>query len=72
MLGALVWYLARSQDPQPPPCLSTWKSNPTNTPALLLHSPPPRQIPTTRALSLVTTGDQVMRDMFYNGNVKCV
>ncbi len=26
------------------------------------------QIPTTRALSLVTTGDQVMRDMFYNGN----
>jgi len=25
-------------------------------------------IPTTRALSLVATGDQVMRDMFYNGN----
>jgi serine/tyrosine/threonine adenylyltransferase len=25
-------------------------------------------IPTTRALSLVTTGDQVLRDMFYNGN----
>src|SRR5690606_7039952 len=25
-------------------------------------------IPTTRALSLVTTGDQVMRDMFYDGN----
>ncbi|AMM51861.1 hypothetical protein TH61_12690 [Rufibacter sp. DG15C] len=25
-------------------------------------------VPTTRALSLVTTGDQVMRDMFYNGN----
>ncbi len=25
-------------------------------------------IPTTRALSLVTTGDPVMRDMFYNGN----
>ncbi|WP_192820418.1 YdiU family protein [Rufibacter sp. LB8] len=25
-------------------------------------------IPTTRALSLVSTGDQVMRDMFYNGN----
>ncbi|MBC7745222.1 MAG: YdiU family protein, partial [Flavobacterium sp.] len=24
-------------------------------------------IPTTRALSLVSTGDQVMRDMFYNG-----
>ena len=26
--------------------------------------------PTTRALSLVGTGDAVMRDMFYNGNVK--
>ncbi|MFC6998840.1 protein adenylyltransferase SelO [Rufibacter roseus] len=25
-------------------------------------------IPTTRALSLVKTGDQVVRDMFYNGN----
>ena len=25
-------------------------------------------IPTTRALSLVTTGDQVIRDMFYDGN----
>jgi uncharacterized protein YdiU (UPF0061 family) len=25
-------------------------------------------VPTTRALSLVSTGDQVMRDMFYNGN----
>lgn len=25
-------------------------------------------IPTTRALSLVTTGDTVVRDMFYNGN----
>ncbi len=25
-------------------------------------------IPTTRALSLVTTGDPVVRDMFYNGN----
>ncbi|KEO71950.1 protein adenylyltransferase SelO [Anditalea andensis] len=25
-------------------------------------------IPTTRALSLVTTGDNVLRDMFYNGN----
>lgn len=25
-------------------------------------------VPTTRALSLVTTGEQVMRDMFYNGN----
>jgi len=25
-------------------------------------------VPTTRALSLVTTGDQVMRDMFYDGN----
>lgn len=25
-------------------------------------------VPTTRALSLVATGDQVMRDMFYNGN----
>ena len=25
-------------------------------------------VPTTRALSLCTTGDQVMRDMFYNGN----
>jgi uncharacterized protein YdiU (UPF0061 family) len=25
-------------------------------------------IPTTRALSLVTTGDAVLRDMFYNGN----
>jgi len=27
-------------------------------------------IPTTRALSLILTGDQVMRDMFYNGNQK--
>ncbi|KAI8475947.1 MAG: hypothetical protein J3K34DRAFT_453224 [Monoraphidium minutum] len=27
-------------------------------------------VPTTRALSLVTTGDKVMRDMFYNGDVK--
>lgn len=25
-------------------------------------------VPTTRALSLVTTGNQVVRDMFYNGN----
>ena len=25
-------------------------------------------VPTTRALSLVTTGDSVVRDMFYNGN----
>jgi uncharacterized protein YdiU (UPF0061 family) len=25
-------------------------------------------VPTTRALALVSTGDQVMRDMFYNGN----
>ncbi len=25
-------------------------------------------VPTTRALSLMTTGDQVMRDMLYNGN----
>jgi len=25
-------------------------------------------VPTTRALSLVTTGDRVVRDMFYNGN----
>lgn len=27
-------------------------------------------VPTTRALSLVTTGEQVMRDMFYDGNPK--
>ncbi len=27
-------------------------------------------IPTTRALSLITTGDQVIRDMFYDGNPK--
>jgi serine/tyrosine/threonine adenylyltransferase len=27
-------------------------------------------VPTTRALSLVQTGDQVLRDMFYNGNAK--
>lgn len=27
-------------------------------------------VPTTRALSLVGTGQQVMRDMFYNGNIK--
>ncbi len=27
-------------------------------------------VPTTRALSLVTTGEQVMRDMFYDGNAK--
>ncbi len=27
-------------------------------------------VPTTRALSLVTTGEQVIRDMFYNGNRK--
>ncbi len=25
-------------------------------------------VPTTRALSLITTGEQIMRDMFYNGN----
>lgn len=25
-------------------------------------------VPTTRALSLITTGEQVVRDMFYNGN----
>ena len=25
-------------------------------------------VPTTRALSLVSTGEQIMRDMFYNGN----
>jgi len=27
-------------------------------------------IPTTRALSLVSTGDEVLRDMFYNGNAQ--
>ena len=27
-------------------------------------------VPTTRALSLVTTGEQVVRDMFYDGNAK--
>ncbi len=27
-------------------------------------------VPTTRALSLILTGEQVMRDMFYNGNPK--
>jgi len=27
-------------------------------------------VPTTRALSLVVTGEQVMRDMFYDGNAK--
>lgn len=27
-------------------------------------------VPTTRALSLVTTGDQVLRDMFYDGNAQ--
>lgn len=27
-------------------------------------------VPTTRALSLVATGDQVLRDMFYNGNAQ--
>lgn len=27
-------------------------------------------IPTTRALALVTTGDNILRDMFYNGNPK--
>ena len=27
-------------------------------------------VPTTRALSLVTTGDKVIRDMFYNGNLE--
>ncbi len=27
-------------------------------------------VPTTRALSLVSTGEQVVRDMFYNGNPK--
>jgi uncharacterized protein YdiU (UPF0061 family) len=27
-------------------------------------------VPTTRALSLVLTGDQVMRDMFYDGNAE--
>ncbi len=27
-------------------------------------------VPTTRALSLITTGDHVIRDMFYDGNVR--
>ncbi|CAI5996155.1 unnamed protein product [Closterium sp. NIES-65] len=27
-------------------------------------------VPTTRALSVVTTGEKVLRDMFYNGNAK--
>ena len=27
-------------------------------------------VPTTRALSLVTTGESVVRDMFYDGNPK--
>jgi len=27
-------------------------------------------VPTTRALSVILTGDQVIRDMFYNGNPK--
>lgn len=27
-------------------------------------------VPTTRALSLVSTGEQIMRDMFYDGNAK--
>lgn len=27
-------------------------------------------VPTTRALSLIATGDEVMRDMFYNGNAR--
>ena len=27
-------------------------------------------VPTTRALSLVSTGDEVVRDMFYNGNAR--
>lgn len=27
-------------------------------------------VPTTRALSLITTGETVMRDMFYNGNTR--
>jgi serine/tyrosine/threonine adenylyltransferase len=27
-------------------------------------------VPTTRALSVVTTGEQVLRDMFYNGNAE--
>ena len=28
------------------------------------------QIPTTRALSLVATGDQVLRDMYYDGQAE--
>ena len=28
------------------------------------------QVPTTRALALVTTGEDVLRDMFYNGNAE--
>jgi uncharacterized protein YdiU (UPF0061 family) len=28
------------------------------------------QVPTTRALCCVGTGDQVLRDMFYNGDAK--
>ena len=27
-------------------------------------------VPTTRALSLLTTGEEVTRDMFYDGNAK--
>jgi uncharacterized protein YdiU (UPF0061 family) len=28
------------------------------------------QVPTTRALCCIGTGDQVLRDMFYNGDAK--
>jgi len=28
------------------------------------------QVPTTRALSIVGTGEKVLRDMFYSGNAK--
>ncbi len=28
------------------------------------------QVPTTRALCVVATGEEVARDMFYNGNVR--
>jgi hypothetical protein len=67
---ALVLCCRRALRRPPPaarrPSPVTRHPSPTAMPVRPLHS----QVPTTRALSLVSTGDSVMRDMFYNGDVK--
>jgi uncharacterized Zn-binding protein involved in type VI secretion len=66
-LGAGTPSPARVPDSPAPLSPPRAAANPTPPRAAI---PSPRQVPTTRALSLVTTGDSVMRDMFYNGDAK--